>query len=69
MENNFTTQSQSHQKLEMFPGQEQEAPDDGLSTDEKIQLRELCVLIVISEFLETERKTAYAQPDLKDHEG
>jgi hypothetical protein len=27
------------------------------------------VLIVISEFLETERKTAYAQPDLKHHEG
>jgi hypothetical protein len=68
MENNFTSEPQSHQRLEMFPGEEQEAPDDGLSADEKNQLRELCVLIVISEFLETERKTAYAQPDLKDHE-
>jgi hypothetical protein len=53
----------------MFAGEEQEAPDDGMSADEKIQLRELCVLIVISEFLETERKTGYAEPDLKDHEG
>jgi hypothetical protein len=69
MESNFTNETQSHQRLEMFPGQEQEAPDDGLSADEKIQLRELCVPIVISEFLESERKTAYAQPDLKDHEG
>ena len=44
-----------------------EADDDGLSAEERVQLRELCVLIVISEFLETERKTPYAQPDLKDH--
>jgi hypothetical protein len=68
MENNFTSETQS-QRLEMSAGEEQEAPDDGLSAEEKIQLRELCVLIVISEFLETERKTAYAEPDLKDHEG
>ena len=46
-----------------------EANDDGLSAEERVQLRELCVLIVISEFLETERRTAYPQPDLKDHEG
>jgi hypothetical protein len=46
-----------------------EADDDGLSAEERVQLRELCVLIVISEFLETDRKTAHAQPDLKDHEG
>jgi len=46
-----------------------EANDDGLSAEERVQLRELCVLIVISEFLETERKTPSAQPDLKDHEG
>jgi hypothetical protein len=45
-----------------------EANEDGLSAEERIQLRELCVLIVISEFLETERKTTNAQPDLKDHE-
>jgi hypothetical protein len=68
MENNFTGETQS-QRLEMFAAEEQEAPDEGLSAEEKIQLRELCVLIVISEFLETERKTAYAEPDLKDHEG
>jgi hypothetical protein len=65
MENNFTTQPQSHQKLEMFAGEEQEAPDDGLSADEKIQLRELCVLIVISEFLET----AGNQPSIADSQG
>ena len=47
---------------------EHEANDDGLSAEERVQLRELCVLIVISEFLESERKTPYAQPDLKDHE-
>jgi hypothetical protein len=27
-----------------------EANDDGLSAEERVQLRELCVLIVISEF-------------------
>lgn len=36
---------------------EQEANDDGLTAEEKIQLRELCVLIVISEFLETDKNT------------
>jgi hypothetical protein len=35
-----------------------EADDDGLRAEERVQLRELCLLIVISEFLETERKTA-----------
>ena len=69
MESNFTSETQSHQRLEMSTGEEHEASDDGLSADEKTQLRELCVLIVISEFLETEGKTAHAQPDLKDHEG
>ena len=35
-------------------GREQPAEnDDGLTLEEKAQLRELCVLIVISEFLET----------------
>jgi len=65
MENNFTTQPQSHQRLEMFAGEEPEAPDDGLSTDERTQLRELCVLIVISEFLETNEKTRYERCDLE----
>jgi hypothetical protein len=31
--------------------------DDGLTEEEKIQLRELCVLIVISEFLEGNSET------------
>ena len=46
-----------------------EADDDGLRAEERVQLRELCLLIVISEFLETERKATYGQNDLKDHEG
>jgi len=53
----------------MSGSEAREANDDGLSAEERVQLRELCVLILISEFLETERKTAYAQNDLKDHEG
>ena len=65
MENNFTTQPQSHQKLEMFAGAEQEAPEDALSADERTQLRELCVLIVISEFLETNEKPPYEKYDLE----
>jgi hypothetical protein len=36
--------------------EEPAANDDGLTPEEKTQLRELCVLIVISEFLETDRK-------------
>jgi len=31
--------------------------DDGLTAEEKTQLRELCVLIVISEFLENHKET------------
>jgi len=31
--------------------------DDGLTAEEKTQLRELCVLIVISEFLENHKGT------------
>jgi hypothetical protein len=31
--------------------------DDGLTPEEKTQLRELCVLIVISEFLESNTET------------
>jgi hypothetical protein len=31
--------------------------EDGLTAEEKTQLRELCVLIVISEFLEKNRET------------
>lgn len=55
MKSNFTSETQSHRRLEMSVGEEPEAPDDGLSADEKTQLRELCVLIVISEFLENRR--------------
>ena len=49
----------------MFAEEEQEAPDDGLSADERTQLRELCVLIVISEFLERNEKTGYERCDLE----
>ena len=39
-------------------GREESAGDeDGLTVEEKNQLRELCVLIVISEFLETNSET------------
>jgi hypothetical protein len=34
-----------------------EENEDGLTTEEKTQLRELCVLIAISEFLENNRET------------
>jgi hypothetical protein len=64
MENNFTSETQS-QRLEMSAAEELEAPDDGLSADEKIQLRELCVLIVISEFLETNEKTRHERCDVE----
>jgi hypothetical protein len=53
----------------MSAWEKHEANDDGLSVDERIQLRELCVLIVINEFLENNRKTAYLQHDLIDDEG
>jgi len=47
-------------------GQEEPAEsDDGLTLEEKTQLRELCVLIVISEFLESNSETGLAQPDRK----
>jgi hypothetical protein len=36
---------------------EPEESDDGLTPEEKTQLRELCVLIVISEFLESNSET------------
>lgn len=65
MESNFTTQHQSHQRLEMFAEEEQEAPDDELSVDERTQLRELCVLIIISEFLEMNEKTGCEGCDLE----
>ncbi|MBV8098121.1 MAG: hypothetical protein JOZ31_03075 [Verrucomicrobia bacterium] len=39
-------------------GREELAPDeDGLTAEEKTQLRELCVLIVISKFLENQTET------------
>ena len=66
MGNNFPNESQSQQTLEMLPAEEH---DDGLSADERIQLRELCVLIVISEFLETKRKTEYERFDLEGPTG
>lgn len=47
---------------------EHQTKDDGLSTDERIQLRELCVLIVMNEFLENKGKTVSAQRDLIDAE-
>ena len=37
--------------------EEPAANDDGLTPGEKTQLRELCVLIVISEFLESHSET------------
>jgi hypothetical protein len=66
MKSNFTTETQSHQRLEVSAGEEHEAPDDGLSADEKTQLRELCVLIVISEFLETAGKGKFHHEDTKN---
>jgi hypothetical protein len=36
--------------------EEQAENEDGLTPEEKTQLRELCVLIVISEFLEANRR-------------
>jgi hypothetical protein len=38
-------------------GEESSENEDGLTAEEKTQLRELCVLIVISEFLENQTKT------------
>jgi hypothetical protein len=38
-------------------GREAPENEDGLTAEEKTQLRELCVLIVISEFLEKNRET------------
>jgi hypothetical protein len=37
--------------------EEAAANEDGLTPEEKTQLRELCVLIVISELLETNHET------------
>jgi hypothetical protein len=65
MESNFPTGTQSHRRSEMSAGEQHEAPDDGLSAEERTQLRELCVLIVISEFLET----AGDQPSTADSQG
>jgi|HubBroStandDraft_5_1064220.scaffolds.fasta_scaffold1439884_2 hypothetical protein len=65
MRSNFTGETRWHQRSEMPAGEEPEALDDGLSADEKTQLRELCVLIVISEFLET----AGNQPSIADSQG
>jgi hypothetical protein len=65
MRSNFTGETRRHQRSEMPAGEEPEALDDGLSADEKTQLRELCVLIVISEFLET----AGNQPSIADSQG
>ena len=66
MESNFTSETQRHQSLEMFPREEPKAPDDGLSPDERTQLRELCVLIVISEFLETNAKAGHERCDVEE---
>jgi hypothetical protein len=41
--------------------EEPAANDDGLTPEEKTQLRELCVLIVISEFLESNSETSCTQ--------
>ena len=43
--------------------------DDGLTPEEKTQLRELCVLIVISEFLEDNRRQNRPQQDHEGHRG
>jgi hypothetical protein len=43
--------------------------DDGLTPEEKTQLRELCVLIVISEFLEGNSEAEFTQQGHKDHKG
>ena len=47
--------------------QEPAESDDGLTPEEKTQLRELCVLIVISEFLERNGQTGLDRATRKDH--
>lgn len=47
--------------------EEPPANHDGLTPEEKTQLRELCVLIVISEFLESNRETNGTQPGRQDN--
>jgi hypothetical protein len=47
--------------------QEPAESDDGLTPEEKTQLRELCVLIVISEFLESNGQTGLDKATRKDH--
>jgi hypothetical protein len=47
-----------HEVNPLVMGQEESAgDDDGLSSEERTQLRELCVLIMISEFLERNNET------------
>jgi hypothetical protein len=47
-----------HEVNPLVIGQEVSAgDDDGLTSEERTQLRELCVLIVISEFFESDNKT------------
>ena len=65
MESNFIRETQNQPRLAMFAEEQPETPDDGLSADERTQLRELCVLIVISEFLETNQKTGSESCDLE----
>ena len=43
--------------------------DDGLTPEEETQLRELCVLIVISEFLEDNRGQNSSQQGHEGHRG
>jgi hypothetical protein len=71
VDHNFTTKTQSSQNigdirmrplleditLSVIKREEPAANDDGLTPEEKTQLRELCVLIVISEFLESNSET------------
>jgi hypothetical protein len=45
-------------------GREETLPDDALTPEEKTQLRELCVLILISEFLEN--NTEFHHRDTKN---
>jgi hypothetical protein len=47
-----------HEVNPLVIGQEVSAgDDDGITSEERTQLRELCVLIVISEFFESDNKT------------
>jgi hypothetical protein len=49
-------------------GREESLADDGLTPEERTQLRELCMLILISEFLETSGEFNHKDPNNPESE-